>query len=110
MMDILEAMGPLNLFRFIINPESFGQSVENLYFLSVLFHEGMCGLRVTDAGEPMVWRTLPSDKCDTDDQIAASRQMVMEFDMATWKHAIQVFEITQATIPTRCPPTSGPRS
>ncbi|KAG2130058.1 Smc5-6 complex non-SMC subunit Nse4 [Suillus cothurnatus] len=88
MTDILGAAGPLNLFRFIVNPESFGQSVENLYLLSLLFHRGLCGLRMADNGEPLVWM------CDSlgdypNAEAGSSHQMVMEFDMTTWKVTLQ---------------------
>jgi hypothetical protein len=58
MTEILATTGPLNMFQFIINPESFGQSVENMYYLSLLFHDGVCGLRMTEYGEPLVCACL----------------------------------------------------
>jgi hypothetical protein len=51
---ILERTGPLNLFRFFINPFHFGQSVENLYYLSFLFRDGLCTLELTDSNEPIL--------------------------------------------------------
>jgi hypothetical protein len=51
---ILQATGPLNLFRFFINPSHFGQSVENLYYLSFLFCDDLCALQLTDNNEPIL--------------------------------------------------------
>jgi hypothetical protein len=51
---ILERTGPLNLFRFFINPSHFGQSVENLYYLSFLFRDGLCTLELTDSNKPIL--------------------------------------------------------
>lgn len=51
---ILETFEQINLFRFIINPEDFAQSVENLFHLSFLIRDGMCSLETNDDGEPMI--------------------------------------------------------
>lgn len=55
---ILEAQnGAINLFRFIINPDDFAQSVENLFYLSFSIRDGKCALQIQD-GEPVIC-TLP---------------------------------------------------
>jgi hypothetical protein len=58
MTSILHTTGPVNLFRFIINPNHFGQSVENLYYMSCLFHEGICGFKITEDGEPITCESM----------------------------------------------------
>jgi hypothetical protein len=50
---ILEATGEVNLFKFIINPDDFAQSVENLFNLSFLIRDGSCSLDV-ESGAPMI--------------------------------------------------------
>ncbi|TFY60774.1 hypothetical protein EVJ58_g4935 [Rhodofomes roseus] len=89
----------VNLFRVIVNPDDFGQSVENLFYLSFLIRDGKCALEFED-GEPFIYVTeQPSEE----DYAAGLRkqQMVMEFDMATWRRAIEVFDIKDALIPQR---------
>ncbi|KAG1888168.1 hypothetical protein F4604DRAFT_1715855 [Suillus subluteus] len=39
---ILNDSGPVNLFRLVINPQSFFQSVENLCHFSYLFLDQFC--------------------------------------------------------------------
>ncbi|KAG1880043.1 hypothetical protein F4604DRAFT_1749944 [Suillus subluteus] len=39
---ILNDSGPVNLFRLVINPQSFSQSVEILFHLSYLFLDQFC--------------------------------------------------------------------
>ncbi|KAG2142129.1 Nse4 C-terminal-domain-containing protein [Suillus cothurnatus] len=97
---ILQATGPLNLFRFFINPSHFGQSVENLYYLSFLFRDGLCALQLTDNNEPILSAREPL-RCTSLLKNERNPQMVMEFDVATWKHAIDVFDITESIIPDR---------
>lgn len=54
MLTIIRAVGSVNIFRLIVNPNHFGQSVENLFILSGLFGDGLCGFRISDNGEPIV--------------------------------------------------------
>jgi len=50
----MEQNGPVNLFRFVINPNDFAQSVENLFYLSFLIRDGECALEMEEDGEPVV--------------------------------------------------------
>lgn len=50
----------MNLFRLVVNPRDFGQSVENLFYLSFLIRDGKCALDI-DKGEPLICASsLPS--------------------------------------------------
>lgn len=51
--QLLEQQGNVNLFKFVINPHDFAQSVENIFHLSFLIRDGECALDVED-GEPMI--------------------------------------------------------
>ena len=45
----------MNIFRFIVNPHDFGQSVENLFYLSFLIRDGKCAFFTDeDTGEPVI--------------------------------------------------------
>jgi hypothetical protein len=44
--------GGIPLFRFCINPDSFGQSVENLFYVSFLVRDGIVGVSTDDRGIP----------------------------------------------------------
>lgn len=56
--QVLNAMDPqrkgVNLFRLFVNPDSFAQSVENLFYTSFLVKEGRVGIDVKDDGEIMI--------------------------------------------------------
>ncbi|EMD35793.1 hypothetical protein CERSUDRAFT_156525 [Gelatoporia subvermispora B] len=92
--------GPINLFRFVINPDDFGQSVENLFYLSFLIRDGSCAFEVDEHSEPVIYSCEKPDVEDYDGGLR-KQQLVMEFDMATWKRAIEVFNITSPIIPQR---------
>ncbi|KAI0764164.1 Nse4 C-terminal-domain-containing protein [Trametes elegans] len=98
---ILHSAGEVNLFRFVINPDDFGQSVENMFYLSFLIRDGKCALNIDEeTGEPMIMLCEQPTAEDYENQLV-KHQIVMEFDMATWKRAIDVFEITEPMIPQR---------
>lgn len=44
----------INFFKFFINADSFGQSVENMFFTSFLVRDGKAGLSVKDDGEILI--------------------------------------------------------
>ncbi|KAI0086797.1 Nse4 C-terminal-domain-containing protein [Irpex rosettiformis] len=97
--NLLQEVGNVNLFRFIVNPNDFGQSVENMFHLSFLIRDGKCALNIEE-GEPVIFSCespSPEDYADGLDK----QQMVMELDMATWQRAIEVFDIKEPIIPQR---------
>ncbi|KAF9222677.1 hypothetical protein BS17DRAFT_755777 [Gyrodon lividus] len=100
--DILETTGPINIFKFVVNPNDFAQSVENLFYLSFLIRDGECAFEIGDDGEPIIMRC---EQPTMDERAAGvhARQIVMEFDMATWKRAIEIWNITESQIPQRPP-------
>ncbi|RXW21648.1 hypothetical protein EST38_g4217 [Candolleomyces aberdarensis] len=52
--ELLSEEGQINLFRFIINPDNFAQSVENMFYLSFLIRDGKVALETTEEGEPII--------------------------------------------------------
>ncbi|KAJ7217930.1 Nse4 C-terminal-domain-containing protein [Mycena pura] len=97
---LLEEEGPINLFEFVINPDDFAQSVENIFYLSFLIRDGKVALETQDDGQVIIFIChQPTDN----DYISGlkKRQIVLEFDKATWTRAKEVFNITKSKIPQR---------
>ncbi|EGO00038.1 hypothetical protein SERLA73DRAFT_122130 [Serpula lacrymans var. lacrymans S7.3] len=99
---ILAEQGAINIFRFIVNPNDFAQSVENMFYLSFLIRDGRCSFEITEEGDPIIYSCEPPSDDDYANGLK-KQQIVTEFDMATWRRAIEIFNITESKIPQRPP-------
>jgi hypothetical protein len=52
-----EGEGAVSLFDFVVNPTSFGQTVENLFYISFLIREGTVKVLEDDYGLPLLGKT-----------------------------------------------------
>ncbi|KAF9451965.1 hypothetical protein P691DRAFT_806066 [Macrolepiota fuliginosa MF-IS2] len=103
---ILDQIGSVNLFRFVINPDDFAQSVENIFYLSFLIRDGQVAWEVENA-EPIIYACAPPSDEDYANGLR-KQQLVVEFDEEIWQEAIKVFNITEPLIPQR-PKEGGPQ-
>jgi hypothetical protein len=55
---LLGNLGGINLFKFIVNPHDFAQSVENLFYLSFLIRDGKVALETDENGEPVICQSF----------------------------------------------------
>ena len=46
--------GGISLFKFVVNPHSFGQTVENLFYASFLIRDGKVGINLDGGGMPFL--------------------------------------------------------
>ena len=96
---ITRSGGP-SLFDFAVNPRSFGQTVENLFYISFLIKEGEVGVDMGDDG-------LPALVVNTETSVAARarkstrHQAVFGLDHATWRDLVAAFDMREPLIPHR---------
>ncbi|KAI0783328.1 Nse4 C-terminal-domain-containing protein [Abortiporus biennis] len=101
--------GPINLFKFFVDPDDFGQSVENLFHLSFLIRDGKCALVTNEDEEPEICEpyadiSLQLGTESNEDKMEgniAKHQAIIDFDMNAWRRAIEVFDITEPVVPHR---------
>ncbi len=48
----LRDTGGIDLLKFVINPKSFGQTVENMFYISFLIRDGAVQIEFDDSGLP----------------------------------------------------------
>lgn len=88
---------PVNLYRFFINPASFSQSVENLFYTSFLVRDGKVQLAVGADGDPYIV-VASTDEIDESTRIA---HQVATFTYLAWQALIAKYDITELFIPHR---------
>ncbi|CAI7603901.1 unnamed protein product [Penicillium glandicola] len=93
--------GGIPLFRFCINPKSFGQSVENLFYVSFLVRDGTVGVSADSRELPTLHAAAPFAPSEAQKKGVQKHQAVFSLDHDTWYEIIKVFNIKDSIIPHR---------
>ncbi|OXV08254.1 hypothetical protein Egran_03983 [Elaphomyces granulatus] len=93
--------GGVPLFRFCINPRSFGQSVENLFYVSFLVRDGSVGVSTDSRGLPTLLAAKPYAPNEAQKKGIQKHQAVFSLDFKTWRELVDTFGITESVIPHR---------
>lgn len=94
---IADVEGGVPLFDFVVNPKSFGQTVENMFYVSFLIKEGTAGLEFDSRGMPVLQAAEP--KTLQERQKLPRNQAVFTLDFEMWKEIIESCGITESIIP-----------
>ncbi|KAK3337450.1 Nse4 C-terminal-domain-containing protein [Cercophora scortea] len=99
----LRDTGGIDLMRFVVNPRSFGQTVENLFYVSFLIREGSVKLSFDKHGLPSLEAVAKELQPDGDHPRhgATRHQAIMSIDMDIWRDVIDAFNIKESLIPHR---------
>ncbi|SPO28576.1 related to DNA repair protein Rad62 [Ustilago trichophora] len=105
--QLLSQQGPQGvcLFKFAIDPDSFVNTVENLFHVSFLIKENKASLHTDQDGNAILAIAEPpseeQDEETAEQQDAGSKQFIMEIDYPTYLESIQLYNIDKSLIPTR---------
>ncbi|KAG5960999.1 hypothetical protein E4U58_004463 [Claviceps cyperi] len=99
----LRSTGGIDLMRFVVNPYSFGQTVENMFYVSFLIRDARIEIELDEHGLPAI---APVERHPGGDETqprhgASKQQAILSIDEETWREIIDVFQITQPMIPHR---------
>lgn len=97
--QILSQVGPVNYFKFVTNPESFSQTVENIFYVSFLARSGVVGIS-TETGQPILDLRDAPDVTNIED-VVSKKQIIMGIDIKDWNDIVKTYKITKSYIPTR---------
>ncbi|ODQ67254.1 hypothetical protein NADFUDRAFT_45417 [Nadsonia fulvescens var. elongata DSM 6958] len=95
----------MDLFEIIVNPQSFSQTVENMYNLSFLISNGNLMIKSNENGLPEV--IIVPEIPDNDEEEGERRrqlprnQLIMDMNVPVWEDLIKVFNITESFIASR---------
>ncbi|TRY73413.1 hypothetical protein TCAL_14658 [Tigriopus californicus] len=93
---------PINYFEFVIDPQSFGSTVENVFHVSFLVKENRVRFSIQNRMpfiEPVKRKTLETTQIG--DEGNSRNQAVLVLSMAQWRQLKQHLKITNAMIPRR---------
>ncbi|EEP78850.1 conserved hypothetical protein [Uncinocarpus reesii 1704] len=93
--------GGVPLFKFCLNPQSFGQTVENLFYVSFLVRDGSVAV-TTDANDlPTLHPSTAALPSEAQNKGLRKHQAVFSLDFPTFQDLIEVFDIQRPLIPHR---------
>ncbi|KAH0544630.1 hypothetical protein FGG08_001280 [Glutinoglossum americanum] len=93
--------GGVNFYRFVINPRSFGQTVENMFYVSFLIRDGSAGIGEDSRGFPTLHTTQPRKISEMKEQGVQKHQAVFNISWPMWQDLVNAFQITEPMIPSR---------
>lgn len=95
-----------DLWRLVTDPKSFGQTVENLFYVSFLVKEGRASIRKADGGGGgtiVIKKEDPPKKEDLDSGKAKRKQCMMTIDWKSWKKLAEKYGEEEPIVPHREP-------
>ena len=96
--DLVIQVQPISLYKFFINPNSFSESVENLFHLSFLIRDGKISIEETEHGDLIIEACEPPTEEDFQNGLEKV-QSVFHFDKHLYDKAIKRYNITENMIP-----------
>ncbi|KIY01888.1 uncharacterized protein Z520_02026 [Fonsecaea multimorphosa CBS 102226] len=97
--SVIADNGCVPLFNFCVNPKSFGQTVENMFYVSFLIKEGKVALDFDSHGLPTLGLERP--KSMEERQETQRNQAIFTLDFDIWEDIVQTFGIQKSIIPHR---------
>ncbi|KAG7411953.1 Non-structural maintenance of chromosome element 4 [Fusarium oxysporum f. sp. rapae] len=108
----LRSTGGIDLMRFVVNPKSFGQTIENMFYVSFLVRDGRVKIDFDEFDLPaleIIDRDVEADEEEPTRHGAAKHQAILSMDMETWQDIIDTFDLKEPMIVHRKEvTTSGP--
>ncbi|ELT98574.1 hypothetical protein CAPTEDRAFT_226351 [Capitella teleta] len=93
---------PLCYFEFVVNPESFSQTIENIFYCSFLVRDGLVIVSLDDDKLPVI---QPCEEGASKKKKLEQNQLAFSITKPQFKKCVETFKITSSMIPTR---SSGP--
>ncbi|CAZ80954.1 unnamed protein product [Tuber melanosporum] len=91
----------LNLFRAVVNPHSFAQTIENIFYVSFLVKDGFVSVQENEDDLPVIFLAEPAEAEERESMTIKRSQMILSLEMHQWQEAIKVFDIHEPIIPSR---------
>ena len=80
--DLLRRHSPINYFEFVIDPRSFGQTIENIFYLSFSARDARAKIEIDADGFPIVYYV---DDLTEDEKELDNKQCILEMTWQQWE-------------------------
>ncbi|KAI1851161.1 hypothetical protein JX265_013279 [Neoarthrinium moseri] len=95
----LRTNGGIDYFKFVINPKSFGQTIENMFYVSFLIRDNKISLEFDDDGFPTLAPVEASEPGPGGARHASKKQQaIFHLDPVQYRAIIDAFDITESLI------------
>ncbi|KAM3498839.1 hypothetical protein MY11210_009652 [Beauveria gryllotalpidicola] len=95
----LRRTGGIDLLRFVINPKSFGQTVENMFYVSFLIRDGRIEIEYDEYDLPALAPVVREEHEDESVRhSSAKHQAILSIDMQAWQDIVETFQIEEPMI------------
>ena len=91
----------VNYFRFVINPASFAQTIENIFYVSFLVRDGRAALWEGENGIPLLGLAETATAEEAKEAGVVKQQVITTLDMWSWRELVELFDIGDSIIPMR---------
>ncbi|CAL1578206.1 unnamed protein product [Knipowitschia caucasica] len=85
---------PISYYEFVVDPNSFSRTVENMFHMSFLIRDGLAGMYLDEDKLPCI---APVEE-GMDGEGSSQKQCVISITIDTWKELIEAFDISEAMI------------
>ncbi|XP_050995710.1 EP300-interacting inhibitor of differentiation 3 [Acomys russatus] len=90
---------PVSYFEFVIDPNSFSRTVENIFYVSFIIRDGFARIRLDQDRLPILEPTNVNQMDEENDSCSYGRkQGVISLSLQDWKNIVSTFEISEAMI------------
>ncbi|XP_012656674.1 EP300-interacting inhibitor of differentiation 3 [Otolemur garnettii] len=90
---------PVSYFEFVIDPNSFSRTVENIFYVSFIIRDGFARIRLDQDRLPILEPTNTNQIGEGSDPSSHGRkQGVISLSLQDWKNIVATFEISEAMI------------
>ncbi|KAM5346539.1 hypothetical protein ACJ41O_009544 [Fusarium nematophilum] len=95
----LRSTGGIDLMRFVVNPKSFGQTIENMFYVSFLIRDGRVQIEYDESDLPSL---APVERDADEEEMtrhgASKHQAILSMDMETWHDIIDTLGLEEPMI------------
>ncbi|KAM4636161.1 non-structural maintenance of chromosomes element 4 homolog A isoform 1-T2 [Discoglossus pictus] len=90
---------PISFFDFVIDPNSFARTVENIFHVSFIIRDGFARIRLDHDRLPVIEPVAQENEQNVDKDNQPRYQGVISLSHQDWKEIVETFEITEPMIP-----------